>query len=655
MGLLRPVAMRKVGLVGLKDDRPAILTTLHDLGVAQVEPISQDALQYLAPERASESQRAIGEELLRFRGLKNALPRVPAGRPRQFASLEEVQKTAASVPIDAEVGDLKRTEDRLLTERKALSDQIEVLEKIPFYGDRLAYLHAGSFLTFYGEAEREAYDALRASLPGESDAVFLQSPVDDHVRFLVTVRTEAADSVARLMQARSVRLVAVPPLDGTVTEERARLVAARAVVDGRVTTIRARLLAIAGEWYPTVAAIEEALAIENRKLEVYTKLGVSQSTFALEAWVPVRDLGRLEAAIDRVSYGRAGLYPIVTTEEAPTLMDHPPGIRWFEFFIRFYSLPQAAEWDPTLVYAIVFPIVFGFMLGDWGYGLVILGFCVWMIRGFPGARYLPKSIKNFVKLIMGPNAMRQLAYALLPGCAIAIGLGLYWDAFFGYPIFGVLLGYHPAIQPEANVGLLLLVAGYIGLGMVTLGFLFGALGEYFRGHRRGAIGKTGGILLAWGIALLGLAVIHGVASPSSHPVVDVYLGLVVGGALLLIGGEGLQMGMMGLIEVVSHILSYTRLVGILLASVVLALVINDVAGANLVSHDPVLILFGLVILLVGQTFNLIIGVFEPGIQGARLIFVEYFSKFYHGNGRPFRPFKTERSHTVAASEPFRSG
>ncbi len=117
---------------------------------------------------------------------------------------------------------------------------------------------------------------------------------------------------------------------------------------------------------------------------------------------------------------------------------------------------------------------------------------------------------------------------------------------------------------------------------------------------------------------------------------------------MLLGGEGLQMGMMGLIEVVSHILSYTRLVGILLASVILALVINTIAGGLFHGGTIVGIIAALVILVIGQSFNVILGVFEPGIQGARLIFVEYFSKFYSGNGRLFRPFGQPRTHTVSS-------
>ena len=111
------------------------------------------------------------------------------------------------------------------------------------------------------------------------------------------------------------------------------------------------------------------------------------------------------------------------------------------------------------------------------------------------------------------------------------------------------------------------------------------------------------------------------------------------------------MGMMGLIEVVSHILSYTRLVGILLASAILALVINTIGSGLVFGGAIVGIIAGLVIIVIGQSFNVILGVFEPGIQGARLIFVEYFSKFYSGNGRVFRPFGAPRSRTVSPMAP----
>jgi V/A-type H+/Na+-transporting ATPase subunit I len=646
--VLRPVKMVKVGLVGLRDDEERILTVLHDLRVAQVEPLSPDALAELAPERGSETLRRVGDETLRFRGLLSALPRVGTPVPRRFDSLSEVFAAAETVPIDAEVAGLKRDDDRLLTEQKAVDDTLQLLEHLSFYPDRLEYLRSPNFLAFYSEASSEVLGALRKALPAVADAQFFTGPAGETVPFLVLSRPAGADWLSRIAQTHGLRLVAIPRLHGTVAEETAFLKARRNDIVQRRTEIAERLSQIARAWYPMVAAIDEALEIENRKAEVVSRLGASRATFALEAWVPARDLGRAKSVVQAATGNRVYFYDVPTQEEPPTLMSNPRGVRRFEFFIRFYSLPQGTEWDPTLVFSIVFPIFFGFMLGDWGYGLVILLIALWMIRGFPGARYLPKFGRNFVKLIMGPKGMQQLAYALLPGCALAMGLGLYWDEFFGFKLFAQVFHYTAPIELTKNVGQLLVFAGYVGLGMVTLGFLFGALKEYLHHHPRGVVAKVGGILFAWGIALLGLSVIHHETSLSTTSPFGVYLGLIGVGLVLLVGGEGLQMGLMGLIEVVSHILSYTRLVGILLASVILALVINTIGGGLVVGGTVVGFIAGLVIIVIGQSFNVIVGVFEPGIQGARLIFVEYFSKFYSGNGRPFHPFGAPRTYTVSS-------
>ena len=102
---------------------------------------------------------------------------------------------------------------------------------------------------------------------------------------------------------------------------------------------------------------------------------------------------------------------------------------------------------------------------------------------------------------------------------------------------------------------------------------------------------------------------------------------------------------MELPSIISHILSYTRIVGILIASVIFADLI-DYIFLKALHKSELLIVTGFVILVVGHFFNNIIAIFEPGIQGARLIYVEFFSKFFHGRGKPFRPFGTARQFTL---------
>ncbi|MGI0140285.1 MAG: V-type ATP synthase subunit I [Thermoplasmata archaeon] len=650
MSILRPEPMTKIGLLGLKDDREAILTTLHDLRVQQIEPISPETLVHLQPERASDIQRTVSDEALRLRGLKSALPRVPVGTPRAFRDLHEVLEVAKTVPIDDEVGALVREEDRLQSQARGLSDTLTLLGKLAFYPDRLTYLSAHAHAAYLVEGGEDPVGTLRAAFPADAQASVL--PSSDGTAFLAILPRDRPDLVGRIPPSSGVRLLPIPNLEGTVAEEAQRTRKELATLATRRQEIADRLGAISKEWYPLVAELDEALSIHGRLFEVYPKLGASANLFAVEGWIPRRDVERLRATIDRVTTGRSFYYRVPTDELPPTLMNNPGVSKRYEFFVRFYSLPQATEWDPTIVFAIVFPIFFGFMLGDWGYASAILAICLWMIAGFPGGQHLPRMLRNFVTRIMGPEGMRKLAYALIPGCLVALALGLYFDLFFGFGIFNMLWGYTPGVQlppaQHANVAFLLLLSGYIGVAMVTLGFAMGAIKEFVHRHRRGAVAKIGGIIATWGVALFGLNVIHegGFAGPLLLP----YLGIFLAGVVILLYGEG-GAGIMGLIEIVSHVLSYTRLVGILLASVILAYVIDHI-GTRLPYHFPPELLIvgfivGALLIVIGQSFNLILGVFEPGIQGARLIFVEYFSKFYSGNGKEFHPFGAARRHTLA--------
>jgi V/A-type H+-transporting ATPase subunit I len=254
--------------------------------------------------------------------------------------------------------------------------------------------------------------------------------------------------------------------------------------------------------------------------------------------------------------------------------------------------------------------------------------------------------------------MVKLAKAMIPGTIIAIILGLTFNLYFGFHLNEYLFHYLSKVgihlppsgaflDPIAASGLrkLLLISGYIGIGMVSFGLILGILNAAREGQKRQVIGKVGWLVFGWGIVLTGLALLHHEhINPIRHTQGVVYFALVFGGIGLMFYGEGVR-AVMELPSIISHILSYTRIVGILLASVILADVIDFIFTRSLHHALPVVIL-GILIFFIGHIFNIILGVFEPGIQGARLLYVEFFSKFYHGNGRPFRPFGTRRRFTI---------
>ena len=654
MGFLRPVLMTKVGVVGLKTDREWILSVLHDQGVIQVEPLSKPTLAIFPAEGTPDMQRQVADQLLRIRGIKSALPPTGPVVAQAFPTLDGLLAAARAIPIEGTVTALKREEDRLLTERKAVADLIDVLTRFSFYTGPLDYLHMEHLLGFFGEVPTERYAPLRAQIDAMADVVFLESPGPETVRFALAVNSDQAEAVSRLAQQRGVVLTSVPPLTGTIAERKPELEKRRGELDARLAEIRTQLADLAKVWYAPVASIEEGLTIEARKLEVYGRIGAGETVFALEGWVPLRSLPKLDAALSTATGGHTVFYKVPTTEEPPTLLDNPKWVRRFEFFIRFYALPQSDEWDPTWLFALAFPLFFGFMLSDMGYGLVILCFSLWMVAGFPGRQYVPGFLKRFLKRIMSPQAMQSLAWTLIPASLMAILFGWFSNEFFGPTVS--LPGPHWDVR--SNLGDLFLVAGFIGLTMVVLGFVLGALKAYYHHRPKEVTAKLAGISIAFGLTFLGLQLVSttfkGLLGPLllSTPATDVEIALLFAGIGAIFYAEGGQ-GMLALTEILSHILSFLRLVGILLSSVVVAILVNHIAGglyhSGIAGSLVIGAIFGTLILVGGQIFNVVLAVFEPGIQGARLIFVETFSKFYTGNGRPFRPFGSRRVRTVPAT------
>ncbi|MBA3750071.1 MAG: hypothetical protein H0X03_04110 [Nitrosopumilus sp.] len=270
---------------------------------------------------------------------------------------------------------------------------------------------------------------------------------------------------------------------------------------------------------------------------------------------------------------------------------------------------------------------------------------------------MPKFLRNFAKTILQPVQMVKLAKAMIPGCIIAIILGFCFDLYFGFHLNGYLFSYlnnfgiplpsHGAfLDPLGTSGLgkLLLISGYVGIGMVSFGLVLGIINSLRDGQKKHVISKVGWLLFGWGIVLLGLGLLHHEnINPLQNSVGIVYFALIFAGVGLMFYGEGPR-AIMELPSIISHILSFTRLVGILLASVILADVIDFIFLSTLNQSIPLIIL-GVSIFFIGHLFNIILGVFEPGIQGARLLYVEFFSKFYHGNGRPFKPFGIRRRFT----------
>ncbi|MEO9277081.1 MAG: V-type ATP synthase subunit I [Nitrososphaera sp.] len=659
--VLKPVPMQRIAVLGLRNERQTVISILHDLNAIQLEPLSKDVSTMLRNERDNDLYRQVSDQLLRMKAFRTILPPIEVKQCQRFTSLDQLMQAVNSINIDNQVSTLEKEKESLLTQLKETENNLKLIEEFSFFPEDFNVLQLKSAHSYFGRIDSKNYAAFKKALDVNSQDVFVypKEGKDTTQVVLVTFPNFPPHALATVVQEYDVKIEVVPKLEGKSDQLIQKLKTNQTEISQKLKEIDKQLEEISKANYVNIVCIEEQLEIENKKLEVIDNLGVTSDSFALEGWIPKAKVNQLRQAFEKNTKGTM-LFEIETDERPPTQFDNPKRFKLFEAFIRFYSLPEGKEFDPTLIFGIIFPVFYGMMVGDAGYGLVILLVCRWVIRRIDGGKkninIMPGMLRKFALTILKKRQMAKLARAMTPGAIIAIVLGFVFNLYFGFHLNGYLFGFlnstlglHlPAdgtiFSPITGLRKLLLISGYIGLGMVTFGLILGIINTIREGEKKHAIGKMGWLVFGWGVVLTGLALMHHQhINPIHHVEGLFYVGLMGGGIGLMFVGEGPR-AIMELPSIVSHILSYTRIVGILLASVILADVIDFIFTKTLHHTIPYIIL-GTMILFIGHIFNIIIGVFEPGIQGARLVYVEFFSKFYHGNGKQFRPFGTSRKYT----------
>ncbi|RPJ37509.1 MAG: hypothetical protein EHM35_06350 [Planctomycetaceae bacterium] len=377
------------------------------------------------------------------------------------------------------------------------------------------------------------------------------------------------------------------------------------------------LEAIRKKFADLIVASEEDLAIEVMKAETPLRIAASTNSFVMDGWLPTAKVEALQASLNSLCCGLAFVETLPKEEgdEPPVLLKNPTPVKPFEFFMQLVRPPKYKEVDPSPLMAVFFPIFFGIMVGDVGYGLVIMALSL-LVKARSKAKWL-QSLANIMLISSVPTILFGLFFGEFFG-----DLGEHMHLMHPVELFGVTWN-----RMEAVIPMLILVI-IIGALHVFLGLGIGLYNAYTVRSRKHMIEKIGtaAVLIGLGLCLAGAA--------AFAPGLALWAGL----ALLLVAipmvfyGGGTS-GVIELVSAVGNIMSYARLMAIGMASVVLAIVANQFAGAIGVA------VIGIAAALLLHALNVVLGMFSPSIHALRLHMVEFFSKFYHGGGLLYKPFR----------------
>jgi len=405
-----------------------------------------------------------------------------------------------------------------------------------------------------------------------------------------------------------------------------------------------------------LVACDELLSIDAEKAAVPLRFATTDHAFIAEGWVPSHTLSGLTDGINAVSRGRAFVTELPIQkgiDVVPVEYDNINFAKPTQFLMDVYSRPKYTELDPTLIVAIVFPIFFGLILGDVGYGALLL------VASF-GLRKLLKGSDG--KMLL--DIMRNASIS-------SIFFGILFSEIFGFrlPWPSILPSRHLNIGGEGGHGPaipeLMIMCVWIGIIHITAGRILGILNHAQQDHGshrvRAMLANLGWIMVMWGILVMIWSAFPMPLMPDLTGFAPLVMGLtlpVIIGVLMVVPGvvfivRESALELVELPSILSHVLSYARLVGVGVSSVAIAMVINFIAIGliiepqleNITIFGAIIIAVGVIVWIIGQILNTLLGMIGGGLQSLRLQYVEFFTKFYKGGGVKYNPFGVLRKFT----------
>ena len=381
---------------------------------------------------------------------------------------------------------------------------------------------------------------------------------------------------------------------------------------------------------------EKKLQIEYDKLEAPVKFAVSDHTFVVNGWIPEKKEKHIVGILKKITKNKCHI-----ETRKPTKEDNPPiklqneGLaKPFEKLIDMYGLPKYKAIDPTSFMFVTFVIFFGFMIGDFFYGLIGFLISLFLLKKFPKAKQLCQ--------ILGMSSISGMVFGILLGEYLGITKLVYNGATYVFP---------HVLSRDKDIITLLSISVLIGFLHVSIGLMFGFVNTLKdKGLKEAVLAKLGMLMLIPGIFafvanFLKLIKFKSYVVTLPTNIISFITIIFFLGAIFIIVSKilseglfaGIIQGLMTIPTTLGGLLSYARIMAIGLAGFYLGIVIND-ALMPVLSGNILGIVLGVILLITLHLLNVGLSYITSFLHTLRLHYVEYFEKFFIEGGKRYEAF-----------------
>lgn len=457
--------------------------------------------------------------------------------------------------------------------------------------------------------------------------------------FVICGRQSAADCEKRLREIGFSRPKTI--CNGTPEDEKRAREDMIGALKREIAAHKEEILSYAGT-RNAIKFMSDYYTMRADKYRILSKLSQSRRVFVIEGYIPTSARGRL-AAIERkydaaVEFEDAG-------DDAPVALRNPRLTEPVEGVVRTFAMPAKGEIDPTSIMAVFYYILFGMMLSDAAYGLIIALGCGIAVKRF---KNMEDGMKKTLQMFMYCG-ISTMFWGVMFGSYFGDVVSVVSSTFFGHKVTIPPLWFEPVSEPMR-----LLMFSFL-LGLIHL---FTALGvkmyQCIKAKDYWAVFSDcifwymlvgGGVVYLFHVDMfLSMAGMSQKLPDVWANVAAIVAGIGALGIIIFTAKSGgvfkrLAKGayaLYGVTSWLSDILSYSRLLALGLATGVIATVFNKMGsmfGGGIVGAIIFVIVF-----VIGHALNIGINLLGAYVHTNRLQFVEFFGKFYEGGGREYTPF-----------------
>ena len=641
------VKMKRLQVLALAEEHDALLRRLERMGCVEIsEPDVPDV-----PESLRRCDSAVADCLARRRQVQNAIDalrraappkKAPLLAPRPAIGQEDYLREdalaggiALAEQVNGMTGEWQRLTAltaQLRTEQASLTPWLSLDLPLELTETRCCDITLGVLPPFV------PWDELCGQLQNqypESELLLLSADREQRCVLLITHKAVTAPAL-ELLRGRG---FAASPLKGRTgtPEENLRTAADRlAQAERQEAELRRQLSALAGrldELYLCADRLDSRLQREENRRRLLT----DGCIVAFAGWVPEKRLPRLAAYLDTVDCDYTASDPTAEQiPDVPVLLEDNVIARSMNCITEQYSLPAYDGVDPNPVMAPFFILFFGMMMADMGYGLLmLLGSWLFLKKKRPDDR-------SFMEMIFWCG-ITTVVFGALTGSFLGDFIPQLLTFFDPDSTFTLPALFSPVDDTMA------IMIGSLVLGVIQIftGMAVSVTEKCKKGRFMDALFDE----ITWWIILAGTALaVLDIGSISGVPVV-----LCIGGLMLVYGagrgkkGFGRVTALVGAVYngvtgFFSDIMSYVRLMALMLSGAVLAQVFNKlgVTTGNVITF--VLISF------VGNMLNLALNLLGCYVHDMRLQFLEFFGRFYKDGGKAYRPLRVQAKHVEIIKE-----